>query len=76
MMALLVGETAQAVVRALLFAGIMGVVGGTLFANNEAEPEIFSLAEGKASPIPGWDADVARQRKALEKDREKRAKRG
>jgi putative copper export protein len=31
-MALLVGETAQAVVRALLFAGIMGVVGGTLFA--------------------------------------------
>lgn len=51
-------------------------VGGTLFANNEAEPEIFSLAEGKASPIPGWDADVARQRKALEKDREKRAKRG
>ncbi len=51
-------------------------VGGTLFANNEAEPEIFSLSDGRASALPGWDADVARQAKALAKDREKRAKRG
>ena len=35
-MAFLVGEAAQAVVRALLFAGIMGVVGGSLFARRLA----------------------------------------
>jgi hypothetical protein len=51
-------------------------VGGTLFNNNEAEPEIFSLEEGRASALPGWEADVARQAKALAKAREKQAKRG
>ncbi len=50
-------------------------VGGTLFANKEAEPEIFSLADGSASALPGWEADVARQQKALQKEREKQSKR-
>ena len=74
-----VGTLTLAQISAKPFAlrdGRVLFVGGTLFANKEAEPEIFSLADGRASALPGWDADVARQAKALAKDREKREKRG
>ena len=45
---------------------------GTLFANNEAEPELFSPSNGRTDALPGWEADVARQAKVLAKQREKR----
>lgn len=51
-------------------------VGGTAFENTDAEPEIWDPKNNTASPLPGYDKEMARQVKALAKYREKVKKRG
>jgi len=47
------------------------LVGGTAFANKDCEPELFDPAKGVFEALPGHDASVNRQVKALAKWRVK-----
>lgn len=44
------------------------IVGGTLFKNIDAEPELWDPVSKQSSALPGYDKELAKQRAALEKE--------
>jgi hypothetical protein len=52
------------------------LLGGTLFENLEAEPEVWDATKGTSSPIAGYDKEVAKQAAASAKENEKNKKKG
>jgi hypothetical protein len=52
------------------------IVGGTLYNNLDAEPELWDLTTRSTTVLPGRDKELTKQRRELEKYREKQRAKG